>query len=316
MDKFNVLLHTISRDLHPDDLEGLVHICGIDESRKAEIKSGNHLFKQLCHEARISEENVEYLKRILNTVKRCDLVRLVQEFQGVETTNDIKKDVKGGQTSSTDISSRPQRNSQADNCLGGLNNVEDSNAIADSDGSETFKFLHVGNRIDREGKSRIPCCTVNWSCLKMNCYKIHFCYVILVVIFSLGIIIVSLFWYAEVPKVSEHLNAEKSRKNAGLYVIIALLSIFLISLFIVFCARKYWETHHVTPVVISNTQTLANRPVSRGSIIMPKNEDPVPLVALKINPSCEVEMGNEPTTSGRYARSSHMAGDTEPILSP
>ena len=307
MEKFNVLLHKISRDLRPDDLESLVHICGIDESRKAEVKNGHDLFKQLRHETRISEENVEYLKTILNTVKRCDLVRLVQEFEGLETTNDIEKDVNDGQTSSTDISSRPQRVQQPDNRLGGLNNEGD---LMDRDGIATVEIAPCRRESNRsmtsEGTNQTPCCVINWPCLKIDCYKIHFCYVILTVVFLLGIVIVALCWYSGVPNVSEHLNAESSRKNAGLYVIIALVVIFPIFMFIVFYARKCWKTRHHTPVVI-----LANEPVCRASFTMPKNDDPAPLVAPQTNRSCE-----EPTTSGHYARNSHMAGDTEPILSP
>ena len=307
MDSFNVMLHEISRDLHPDDLESLVNICGIEESRKPEaVKSGHNLFKQLRHEDRISEEKLEYLKSILNAVKRRDLVRRVEEFEGVETTNETERDGRDTRKSSTDSTSHSQQNRQADNRPGRLNNADDSNEIAQRRGSH--------RSVGSEGTNQIPCCTINWPCFKMDCYKIHFCYVLLMAIFSVGVIIVSLFWYGGVSNVSEHLNAEKSSKNAGAYVIIGLIVIFLLSLFIVFYVRKYWRTRHATSVVFSNREICG--PVTRGFIPVQDNRDPVPLVALQSNPNCEVEMNNiEPTTSERYARK-HTAGDTEPILSP
>jgi hypothetical protein len=189
MEKFNVLLQKISRDLNPNDLEDLVHICLIEESRKATITSGHHLFTHLRHNRRISEENVDYLKEILNAIHRRDLVSLVERFEGLETT-DVGQivNVKSEPTTSTEmspVSNKPFNQRHFVNR--GVENIQRSIAVCD-DGCQI--------QISREGTNQmIPCCVVNWPCLQISCHKIHFCYVILTLIFILAIITTALCWF-------------------------------------------------------------------------------------------------------------------------
>ena len=86
MDKFNLILLKISNDLRQNDLEKLIFFCKIEESCKADITSGLHLFTRLCHGQHTSEENVACLKDILNAIERIDLVNHVETFEGVEKT--------------------------------------------------------------------------------------------------------------------------------------------------------------------------------------------------------------------------------------
>ena len=306
MEKFNVLLQKISRDLNPNDLEDLVHICLIEESRKATITSGHHLFTHLRHNRRISEENVDYLKEILNAIHRHDLVSLVERFEGLETT-DVGQivNVKSEPTTSTEmspVSIKPFNQRHFVNR--GVENIQRSIAVSD-DGCQI--------QISREGTNQIPCCVVNWPCLQISCHKIHFCYVILTLIFILAIITTALCWFADVPKVSEHLKSEESVRNSGIFVIIALILAFPIFMFIVFFARKCWKRRQENAVIFS---TAANTPAStQVAADVAKNEDSGPSVVLQINPSCEDEMNDEPTTCGSYIGNIITTRDTEPILS-
>ena len=304
MDKFNILLHQISRDLHPNDLESLIYICKIEESRKANITSGHHLFTLLRHDCRISEDNVAYLKEILKTINRRDLVHLVQTFEGLETSDSDENDILEP-TSSKEMNPISKPN-QRDNRV--VKSIESSSALYGD--SCVVKILPRQESTHNEGTNLIPCCTVNWFCLKMTCYKIHFCYVILIVLFLLAIIVVSLSWYANVPKVSEHLNAERSVYDSGKFVIIALIVTFPIFLLIVFFARKYWKKRRDT--------TVTSAPV-QGVAMMTRNEDPVQPVVGQINPNCErettIETNDEQRTSGSNVENNLTTGDTDPILS-
>ncbi|CAB4008425.1 FAS-associated death domain [Paramuricea clavata] len=314
MEKFNGLLNEISRDLNPKDLEDLVHICRIEESRKPTITSGHHLFNHLRQKRSISEDNVNYLKEILNAIHRRDLVSLVERFEGLETlTTDIGRiiaDVKSEPTTSTEmspVSIKPFN--QQDFVNRGVENIQRSSAVCD-DGCQ----IQIA---DREGTNQIPCCVVYWPCLQMSCYKINFCYVILTVIFILAIITTALCWFADVPRVSEHLKSEESVRNSGIFVIIALILIFPIFMLIVFFARKYWKRHQnnaVNPVVYSNTRagTLVAADVAT---VAENEEDPGPSVMPQTNPSCEVEISEEQTTSGSYVGQNSTIGEAVPFLS-
>lgn len=308
MEKFNKLLHQISSALDPKDLENLIHICRIEESRRAAITSGHHLFDHLRHDCRISEDNVVYLKKILNTIKRRDLVHRVERFEGLETADSggivVEADPIPEPTTSPKMNPLPKPN-QPDNFNRGFV-VEGSSAMW----GDTDRNVQI---LVSEGILR-PCCVVYCPCVKMSCYKIHFCYVILIVLFLLAIIITSLFWYANVPKVSEHLNTESSTRNSGKFIVIALIVTFPIFLLIVFFARKYWKNRHDAAVVYLNASTPRTITRVRNVGTMAKSEDLAPPVVAQINPNCELEINDVRRTSGRYVRNL-TTGDTEPMLS-
>ena len=132
----------------------------------------------------------------------------------------------------------------------------------------------------------------------MSCYKIHFCYVILTLLYLLAIIIVSLLWYGNVPILSEQLSKEASVYNSRKFVIAAVILTFPIFLLIAFLARKYWKKQHVT------TGRTASTSVDLG---MTKNEHSVPILG-NINPNSELEIIRDEQTSS--------AGDVPTNLTP
>jgi hypothetical protein len=278
-DKFNVMLLKISSDLHPKDLEQLIYICKIEESRKANITSGYHLFTHLRHDRRISEDNVAYLKDILNTIRRCDLVHHVERFEGVGITNTgfSHENAVLNKTPSGEMNRNSTSNQRE---IYGVENIERS-------GNPFVKILPQS--LSGGGTNTTPCCAVNWPCVSMSCYKIHICYVILIVLYILAIVIVSLLWYAHVPMVSEHLREESSVYDSGKFVIIAIILTIPIFLLIVFFARKYWKKRHVTRT--------ASTSVDPDVAMKTKNEDSVTSVVANVNPNCncDLELGDEHT---------------------
>lgn len=177
------------------DLRSLISICKVPESRRAEMTDGLSLFEHLIQRNIISEVKLDELKEILVSLrpKRRDLVRLVNDYQGLPT--------------------------EEDDCSG---------------------IVRI-SRFPLGGEHQTPCCTVNWSCLKISCFKIHSCYVAICVLFVVAVLACSLFWFGNVPKISEHLDADRDRKNAGIYVIVALCVLFLLLLLAVFCGRKWYK---------------------------------------------------------------------------
>ncbi|CAB4008424.1 FAS-associated death domain [Paramuricea clavata] len=226
MEKFNVLLQKISRDLNPNDLEDLVHICRIEKSRKPTITSGHHLFTHLRHNRRISEENVDYLKEVLNAIHRHDLVSLVERFEGLETTDVHGQIVNVKSEPSTDMSPVSITPFNQRNFVNhGVENIQRLSAVCDD-----------GCQIQIAGPGR------NESDTSLKCWK-------------------------------------RRQDNAVIF-------------------------------------STANTPVSTEvAADFAKNEDPGPSVVLQINPSCEDEMNDEPTTCGSYIGNIITTGDTEPILS-
>ena len=141
-------------------------------------------------------------------------------------------------------------NNQQENVA--VENVESPNALSGENPSQILPQTSSG-----EGTNTAPCCAVNWPCLTMSCYKIHFCYVILIVLYLLAIIIVSLLWYGNVPIVSDHLSKEASGYNSGKMVIVTLILTF--------------------PIILSCHRVLC------------------PPVVGRINPTCDLEISDEHT---------------------
>ena len=285
-------------------------VCGIEESRKANMTNGYQLFNRLRHKGLISNENVSYLKQILSTVKRRDLVRLVEEFEDPEiTTKNTEAELKDfSWESTTSAEANPASKSQKRHNSGGS-----------SDGTAMLRYDSRVQVIPRrESNPDIACCIVNWPCVNMSCYKIHFCYVILIVLFLLAIIITSLLWYADVPVASDHL---KDKPRSGLFVIAGLIVTFPIFLLIAYFARKYIKRRE-SAVMFSRENTSCS-PVSPHFITTGKHNDPAPLVGgSQMNPNFEIEKHEEQTLTtrarleGRTSLNNTTTGDTEPILSP
>ena len=91
---------------------------------------------------------------------------------------------------------------------------------------------------------KVPCCTVSWPCLTGSFYKVHSVYTVLFVIFLIAIVICCMFWYGNVPHISDYLRADEHLKKAGTYIIICIICIcFPVSLICVFYGRKRCKRH-------------------------------------------------------------------------
>ncbi|XP_029438859.1 FAS-associated death domain protein [Rhinatrema bivittatum] len=82
MGDFLILLHSISTDLSKEDLDHLKFLCcGIISKRKLEnVKSGTDLFSILLEQQEISNGKVEFLLKMLKSLKRGDLVERLERF--------------------------------------------------------------------------------------------------------------------------------------------------------------------------------------------------------------------------------------------
>ena len=301
MDEFNLMLLKISTGLRPNDLEKLIFFCDIEESCKANITSGLHLFTRLRHDQRINKDNVAFLKDLLYTIKRRDLVSHVETFEDVEKTSVSDENAKLDETSLREMNPVSMSNQHEKI---GLENIESPSALCDK--SPFAQILHPKS-LDSGGTNTTPCCTVHWPCLTMSCYKIHFCYVILIVLYLLAIIIVSLLWYGNVPVVSERLSKEASVYRSGKFVIVAVILTFPIILTIVFFARKYHKKRRVTARRTS---------ITSGHLGLANYEHAVPMLGNTIiNPNCELEIiRDEQTSSAENLPNNLTRREMEPFL--
>lgn len=223
-DRFRLLLHNISTRLSEKDLKSLISLCNVCESRRADIKDGMNLFENLMQRDVINnDEKVDKLKDLLKSLepKRRDLVRLVNEYQGLQATEE-------------------------DDC------------------SEIVSIRHSASTAEVDHTQ--PCCSIHWSCVNASFYKVHVVYVVLILIFVIAIIICCVLWYGNVPRISKHLDADEDLKNAGIYIIIAIVFVcFPVSIFCVCCGRRYYQrnkTPALTP--LENVPAEVNESVAVG----------------------------------------------------
>ena len=206
-DHFRRLLHKISAKLDERDLKSLISLCNVCESRRAEITDGMKLFEHLMQRDVISEEKIIELKKLLKSLypRRRDLVSLVNIYMGLSPTED-----------------------------------DDRSEIVTI--SRSVSTQKVQSNESNRTKQPKPCCTLNFPCLKVFFYKLHSCYVALLVFFVIVIAICCSFWYGNVPRISKYLRANEDTKNAGVYVLLTIILVcFPVSIFCVFyvlCAFK------------------------------------------------------------------------------
>ena len=300
--KFNVLLHEISSGLPRNDLESLVDICGIEESRKDEIKSGHKLFNFLRQDGRIEKDNVSFLIEILNTIKRRDLVHHVEKYQGLDTTvsDDAESPIEDVISETNQASS--QLNQERSNSV--LKDVSETTFLEDRRGSN--------RSTTRKGANRSECCVVYWPCLEASCYKIHLCYVVLIVLFLLAITVTSVLWYADVPEVSEQLKAKRSAAKGGKFILLGLVCLFpILCIIVYYCRKRYKKDHHDADVFFLNPAIPSASIPGPSDIPMTRDVSPSSPVVLDVNPKGDADCEND---IGGFVRFNPTAGDTDPIL--
>lgn len=84
MDRFLVLLHSVSSGLSSDELAQLKFLCqGRVSKRKLErARSGVDLFSVLLEQSELDGERPELLRELLASLRRQDLLRLLDDYEG------------------------------------------------------------------------------------------------------------------------------------------------------------------------------------------------------------------------------------------
>lgn len=198
IDPFKLLLNEISHELTEKDLQSLIHISGVPGGSQSSIKDGLTLFRYLMRIDLISKEKVGNLRKLLRKIRprRRDLVLLVDDY--------IKKEYKTDNVSLVldDFSQSWE---------------EIKNPLEVFDGEPSRGSSDVWFKID---------CAYT-HCV---CYKFPACYVPLIVLLLLAVIVTAICWYADVPRVSRHINADDDLRNAGVYIIVVeCLLLFLLA---------------------------------------------------------------------------------------
>ncbi|KAJ8272333.1 hypothetical protein COCON_G00111920 [Conger conger] len=83
MDPFSVVLLQISEDLLPDNVGTMKFLCQtlIGKKKLEQINKGTELFECLQQMNKIGPDNTEFLKELLNAIKRADLHEILSNFE-------------------------------------------------------------------------------------------------------------------------------------------------------------------------------------------------------------------------------------------
>lgn len=198
IEPFDRLLNEISHELDEQNLRSLIHICGyyIGGRDRENIKDGLGLFLILRHNGVLSKdrEKVANLLEIIKEMrpKRRDLVEKVKDF--------IYETVEAPETI----------------LVIGPDNLESSGEeglrLVRENGGDTPMLVPSTSRF----------CSMNCCCCACNCYSRRctpFVCGFLASTFFVLAIIAAIAWYCDIPRVTEYLNSDKDRQNAGKYAV-------------------------------------------------------------------------------------------------
>ncbi|XP_061102270.1 protein FADD [Conger conger] len=83
MDPFSLVLLQISEDLLPDNVNAMKFLCQaqIGKKKLEQINKGTELFECLQQMNKIGPDNTDFLKDLLNSIKRADLHERLSNFE-------------------------------------------------------------------------------------------------------------------------------------------------------------------------------------------------------------------------------------------
>ena len=204
-DPFRVLLNSISAKLNEQEIRSLVLMCDVPEGLRAGMKDGITLFDNLIKRDVINERKLGNLKKVVKNLnpKRRDLIREIENF---ESRSSIQDDASSTLTSLVSISS-------------------------------------TNTAIPSQPNMKEICCKVECPCVMILCYKykgkIPWSYLVLTVFFLICFIILVLFWYADVPKVTKAITSDVHVKDAGPYILVVIVMVcFICSLLMCYVKKR------------------------------------------------------------------------------
>ena len=201
-DRFRILLNRISAQLNEKDIRSLALMCKIPESQRAGMKDGISLFDNLIKRDIINENKLDSLKIMLKNLspKRRDLIREIENFG-----NGTQDDKSSTLTSIVSVQSSI------------------TPSVSRSDVVST-------------------CCTFQCSCMMASCHnyncKIPWSYVLAAAFFLTCFLFIALFWYADVPKVSEAIASDEHVRKSGPFILCAIIVLFLACLLSICFIKK------------------------------------------------------------------------------
>ncbi|XP_028404683.1 uncharacterized protein LOC114527234 [Dendronephthya gigantea] len=205
--QFRLLLNQISSQLSENELRNLVHMWDIPEGLRSGMKDGISLFDNLIKRDIINDHKLDKLKMMFKSLspKRRDIIKEIENFENGTYSQDDK--------SSTMTSAWSVK-------------------------STLTALAHPRSDI---GKPTKICCKLDCPCLtiifkKFRC-KIPCSYIVLTTLFLLNLLIVTLFWYARVPQITEFIESHKHLKEAGPFILIGIIVVYVICLF----PTRYWR---------------------------------------------------------------------------
>lgn len=88
MDPFLVLLHSVSAGLSSSELTNLKFLCQrcVSKRKLERVQSGLDLFSVLLEQNELDPQNTELLRELLASLRRRDLLRLLDDFDAGATS--------------------------------------------------------------------------------------------------------------------------------------------------------------------------------------------------------------------------------------
>jgi hypothetical protein len=194
VDPFRLLLNEISYQLTDEDVQRLIYIYGAPGSVKKKVNDSQGLafFDYLITQDYISHSKIGNLHYLLRKIKRNDLVLRVEKYIEKEFQTNNVQSVIGELSGSWEAESKS----------GSLVTVLPAN--------------------DKTSDQTAFTCKTDCACFLINCVcrRVPSCYAPTIALLLIAIIATTVFWYADVPKISNSINSNSELKSAGVYILV------------------------------------------------------------------------------------------------